>query len=206
MSNCAECGKPISGEEIMCEKCWAAKKAWNEEDLALAKHFGPDTVLQMFRMAMAAANEFENAIHKIEDPPAANTPPAACGHWDIKTRKLDGLYTGAQCGVAVCSVCGEFNVCQSNYCPNCGAEMDGVRKSKEIFSPNGEDPVPLTKEEIKEMVGEWVWIVVTFEHVYPFEGYARVSPSCVDYFELTLPIDSYGDGWVAYRDRPKRGA
>ena len=28
----------------------------------------------------------------------------------------------------MCSVCGDYFCCQVNYCPNCGAKMDGKRR------------------------------------------------------------------------------
>lgn len=28
----------------------------------------------------------------------------------------------------MCSICGEYFCCQGNYCPNCGAKMDGERR------------------------------------------------------------------------------
>ena len=28
----------------------------------------------------------------------------------------------------MCSVCGDYFCCQVNYCPNCGAKMDGERR------------------------------------------------------------------------------
>ena len=31
-------------------------------------------------------------------------------------------------GQKMCSVCGDYFCCQANYCPNCGAKMDGERR------------------------------------------------------------------------------
>ena len=66
---------------------------------------------------------------------------------------------------------------------------------------------PLTQEELRGMVGEWVWVVVDYQHAdqhYQCDGWALVStPAFVAYLEQTLPIDFYGKKFLAYRYKPE---
>ena len=68
----------------------------------------------------------ERARDSVENAPAADVVPAVHGRWEIKTDNYD-------CEYAMCSVCGEefYDANEDtiditfNYCPNCGARMDG---------------------------------------------------------------------------------
>lgn len=59
----------------------------------------------------------------ISDLPAADVVPVVHGRWDKKS----GLYSCSECGMTcpydVQADVIEYWVC--NYCPNCGAKMDG---------------------------------------------------------------------------------
>lgn len=69
-----------------------------------------------------------------------------------------------------------------------------------------ENPKPLTLDELRGMVGEWVWVVVSYEHdgtPFQCEGWAFVStPAVVAYLEQIIPIDFYGHKFIAYRHQP----
>ena len=62
----------------------------------------------------------------IKDQPAADVAPVVRGRWDIRVDDFD-------CEYAKCSECGEefYDANDDtidiifNYCPNCGARMDG---------------------------------------------------------------------------------
>ena len=66
-----------------------------------------------------AVSAVDNVIGKIVDEvPAADAAPVVHGRWDDS---FDGI-------TPVCSVCGRTHKCFNrtpNYCPNCGAKMDG---------------------------------------------------------------------------------
>lgn len=71
-----------------------------------------------------------DAIDMIEDAPAADVAPVVHGQWDDS-----GRYTFPGGGTAVrCTECGcaltvsEYHLNNWNYCPVCGAKMDGDRK------------------------------------------------------------------------------
>lgn len=68
-----------------------------------------------------------DAIDMIEDAPAADVAPVVHGQWDDS-----GRYTFPGGGTAVrCTECGcaltvsEYHLNNWNYCPVCGAKMDG---------------------------------------------------------------------------------
>ena len=55
----------------------------------------------------------------IDQLPAVDAaPPAVHGRW-IK------LAEAPEWDQRRCTVCGDVSCCQRNYCPNCGAKMDG---------------------------------------------------------------------------------
>jgi hypothetical protein len=70
-----------------------------------------------------------DVIRHIEDQPAADVVEVRHGHWIIKTDEYGNEYM-------MCSCCkDEFYPVDAdtvdstpNYCPNCGAKMDGERK------------------------------------------------------------------------------
>ena len=55
-----------------------------------------------------------DAIDIIDDFPAADVAPVRNARWERYGKNL-----------GECSECGEIVSVQSNYCPNCGAKMDG---------------------------------------------------------------------------------
>ena len=66
------------------------------------------------------AEKFEAAINGI---PAADVAPVRHGRWETNSDRPDSL---------ICSICkcgfDMWKHDQHNYCPNCGAKMDGERK------------------------------------------------------------------------------
>ncbi len=52
-------------------------------------------------------------VKKIRNVPSADVAPVKHGRWDSD---MSGAW---------CSVCGEYSEGEWNYCPNCGAKMDG---------------------------------------------------------------------------------
>ena len=58
----------------------------------------------------------EECEHPVDDSPAADVRPVVWGKWEDCT-EYNGGYR--------CSVCKEFEGHKRNFCPNCGAMMDG---------------------------------------------------------------------------------
>ena len=76
---------------------------------------------------MDAAPYFEKAAQMLEKLPAADVAPVVHGRWDDS-----GRYTFPSGSTAVrCTNCGcaltesEYRLYDWNYCPICGAKMDG---------------------------------------------------------------------------------
>lgn len=68
-------------------------------------------------------------IAYIEDIPAADVAPVVHGRWEYIPQTLDTLSQFR------CSVCGWWSLDPSidnayNYCPNCGAKMDGGERDE----------------------------------------------------------------------------
>lgn len=61
-----------------------------------------------------------DAIDMIEDAPAADAAPVVHGRWVTHYRSGTPVAEGY---VSTC--CDMWNNRKSNYCPNCGAKMDG---------------------------------------------------------------------------------
>lgn len=72
-------------------------------------------------------------LQSISDMHAADVAQVVHGRWDDIPNKYmavaskDGAYHG---NATVCSVCHEVNpnAYKTNYCPNCGAKMDGDKE------------------------------------------------------------------------------
>ena len=62
----------------------------------------------------------------IADTPTVDAIPVAHGKWiGYETNSFKNSYEGIKRKFYRCSVCRTANVIRANYCPNCGAKMDG---------------------------------------------------------------------------------
>ena len=61
---------------------------------------------------------------------------------------------------------------------------------------------PLTLDELREMLGRWVWVVVQCEHC-ECQGWAFVSTGYLAFLEQKIPFGSYGNKAIAYRRKPE---
>lgn len=64
-------------------------------------------------LVLAAQEMCEDNIREINNIPAADVTPVVHGRWEPYRKNL-----------GKCSECGEVVQIRSNYCPNCGANMD----------------------------------------------------------------------------------
>nr|DAG23536.1 MAG TPA: DNA-directed RNA polymerase [Caudoviricetes sp.] len=80
--------------------------------------------MAMFEMAYTMETETDAAVvlRMIDDAPAADVAPVVHGRWIHDGRRINGGIDWCHC-----SECGKSdNFCaRTNYCPNCGAKMDG---------------------------------------------------------------------------------
>ena len=68
--------------------------------------------------------DFIAVIYDLNNTPAVDAVPVVHGRWSPST---------IQYGFVICNVCGDWRSShwvedRFNYCPNCGAKMDGERK------------------------------------------------------------------------------
>lgn len=85
---------------------------------------------EAFLEHMKKTNRYFDVKFDIEGFPAADVAPVVHGRWDDIPNAYMSVVskTGAYHGNATtCSVCLEVNpnAFKTNYCPNCGARMDG---------------------------------------------------------------------------------
>lgn len=63
-------------------------------------------------------------------------------------------------------------------------------------------PEPLTQEQLREMVGHWVWVLVNYEHngeAFQCDGWALVATPCrVAYLDQEFPVSELGTRFQAY--------
>ena len=63
-------------------------------------------------------------LNKYDNSPSKDT--AQQGHWvEVPTARDDF-------SISYCSVCGKMPYAESNYCPNCGAQMNKTLQSRKI--------------------------------------------------------------------------
>lgn len=102
-------------EYINREKTIARIKRYAAEvygvDLDSTEQFSVDVFADIF------CNGLWSAIELIEDAPAADVAPVVHG------RKIEDGDIGC---FWLCSLCGECLPYGANFCPNCGARMDGA--------------------------------------------------------------------------------
>ena len=93
--------------------------------LTMAEYIEREDLLELYRMDDPVLNENGHVPlpvirQNIMDIPAADVSPVRHGRWEINSDRPDSL---------ICSVCKcGFDMWKHdphNYCPNCGAKMDG---------------------------------------------------------------------------------
>lgn len=104
-----------------------------EAAISLIKQYGKDAI-DGGRYSLDTVDdciELENCVKAL---PTADVAPVLHGRWDnvpntyMSVISKDGAYHG---NATTCSVCHEVNpnAYKTNYCPNCGAKMDGGEES-----------------------------------------------------------------------------
>ena len=95
------------------EKDYISRERLKKEiDLTLKKlKTFPTMTTQVMHMQIA----FDTLASMVNDAPAADVAPVKHGKWEGEDPITN----------FVCSVCGSLEEYDTNYCPNCGARMDG---------------------------------------------------------------------------------
>ena len=67
-----------------------------------------------------------------------------------------------------------------------------------------ENAVPLSDDELRGMVGEWVWVEVNYGTTVQCKGWAYVpTPAVITFHGELMRIDFCGNQFIAYRYKPK---
>ena len=67
-----------------------------------------------------------DCMNVLDEMPAADVAPVKHGHWvGYETKSYKNSENGIAKKYYRCSSCRYFNAIRSNYCPKCGAKMDG---------------------------------------------------------------------------------
>lgn len=99
----------------------------------MAEYIERGTGVSIFRakanmaVLMDAAPYFEKAAQMLEQLPAADVAPVVHGRWDDSGRyTFPGGSTAVRCNNCGCALTvSEYHLNNWNYCPVCGAKMDG---------------------------------------------------------------------------------
>ena len=86
-----------------------------------------DLVIRLLKIPTVDINQKESYwIEKISNTTTLEAEPVRHGKWIDETFKPWGLVHHPY----KCDQCGEHSESDSNYCPNCGAKMDGEREGE----------------------------------------------------------------------------
>ena len=69
-------------------------------------------------------NEHNHFLRMILDAPTVDAVEVVHGRW-IPTYKVNTWIGICEIDGYICSECGRGSIVKGNYCPNCGAKMDG---------------------------------------------------------------------------------
>ena len=88
----------------------------------MARYIDADKAIADMLFGMKGSHEQAIAIEVINDTPTADVAEVKHGEWgDTGIEELDLIYSGYKCSECGDIICGNM----TNYCPNCGAKMDG---------------------------------------------------------------------------------
>lgn len=101
--------------------------------ISLIKQYAHDAI-DGGRYNLDTVDDCIELANRIKALPTEDVAPVAHGRWDnvpntyMSVISKDGAYHG---NATTCSVCHEVNpnAYKTNYCPNCGAKMDGGKES-----------------------------------------------------------------------------
>lgn len=100
-----------------------------------------------------------------------------------------------------CFGCGFEHVCGIHGCAIIREAVERIEKQT-IADTND----PLTSGELREMVGQWVWVTVRYERC-DCAGWAFIpTPAYIAYLDQTISTDFCGKKFKAYRRRPEEAA
>ena len=133
-----------------------------------------------------------------------NAEWARCNEWETPLCLADDLTAAADAIERLKSELTKEKIDNTNLI----GELATVAAERDRYKAERENPQPLTLEELRRMDGEVVYIPESEEY---FGGMGIVSVSqerVVDVGDPKFgywPFREYGEGWRAYRSKPKEG-
>lgn len=99
----------------------------------MAEYIKREALIDDFRHCGAGEELVETIVHRISLHPAADVAPVVHGKW-ITLNIYYGMYECSACGMTDqnCAGYGQHEshmVLDQDYCPNCGAKMDGDKEA-----------------------------------------------------------------------------
>lgn len=88
----------------------------------MSRYIDADELEETMLYGMCGTGYQTLALSLIKEVPTADVEPVRHGYWEDGDKPIipyEGHYSGN------CSVCGEWSEYLTDYCPNCGARMDG---------------------------------------------------------------------------------
>ncbi len=95
-----------------------------KEAIEAIKKYGKDAI-SAGRETLDPVDDIVELCNMLAALPAVEATPVVHGKW-----KLVGADKHGRGGIYVCLACDKCYPFTSDYCPNCGAKMDGEEKSK----------------------------------------------------------------------------
>ncbi len=91
-----------------------------ETAISLIKQYGKDAI-DGGRYSLGTVDDCIELANRIKALPAADVAPVVHGRW-IRRERGDEIFANYECSICTAYPTGGI---RSNYCPNCGAKMDG---------------------------------------------------------------------------------
>lgn len=110
-------------------------------------------------------------------------------------------HVSVETGSLTCLGCGHEHNCSTRGCAlirEAADRLDSLRGP--AITPQDE---PLTLDELRGMVGCWVWVIVTYQHegkTFQCDGWALVeTPARIAYLDQEFQLTELGTRFHAYR-------
>ena len=110
-------------------------------------------------------------------------------------------HVSVEAGSLACLGCGHEHNCSTRGCAlirEAADRLDSLRGP--AITPQDE---PLTLDELRETVGCWVWVIVTYQHegkTFQCDGWALVeTPARIAYLDQEFLLTEVGTRFRAYR-------
>ena len=122
---------------------------------------------------------------------------------EVATEDLVAMlrHVSVETGSLTCLGCGHEHSCGTRGCAlirEAADRLDALRGP--AITPQNE---PLTLDELREMVGCWVWVIVTYQHerkTFQCDGWALVeTPARIAYLDQEFQLTELGTRFHAYR-------